>query len=103
MARYVSVKHVEVVAGFLLQVLSYHKLHVKDTDFVLMGIGKDILLKKVLNLLDVDQSRIFDAADYTPGDLWAHGSSVGAALRTLDHAAGEHVPLSSIERGEIHG
>jgi uncharacterized hydantoinase/oxoprolinase family protein len=103
MARYVSVKHVEVVAGFLLQVLSYHELNVKNTDFVLMGIGKDILLKKVLNLLDVDQSRIFDAADYTPGDLWAHGSSVGAALRTLDHAAGEHVPLSSIERGEIHG
>jgi uncharacterized hydantoinase/oxoprolinase family protein len=96
-ARYVSVKHVEVVAGFLLQVLSYHKMHVKDTDFVLMGIGKDILLKKVLNLLDVDQSRIFDAADYIPGDLWAHGSSVGAALRTLDHAAGEHVPLSAIE------
>ena len=96
-ARYVSVKHVEVVAGFLLQVLSYHKMHVKDTDFVLMGIGKDILLKKVLNLLDVDQSRIFDAADFIPGDLWAHGSSVGAALRTLDHAAGEQVPLSSIE------
>ncbi len=96
-ARYVSMKHREIVAGFLLQVVSYHKRDVTDTDFVLMGIGKDILLKKVLNLLDVDKSHIFDAADYIPGDLWAHGSSVGAALRALDQVTGESVVLSDIE------
>ncbi len=96
-ARYVSIKHREIVAGFLLQVMSYHKRDVTDTDFVLMGIGKDILLKKVLNLLDVDKSHIFDAADYIPGDLWAHGSSVGAALRALDQVTGENIALSDIE------
>lgn len=95
-ARYVSVKHVETVAGFLLQVLSFHKLKAEDTDFVLMGIGKDLLLKKVLTLLDVEKSQIFDVADYVPGDFWAHGSSLGAALRALDHATGENVPLSDI-------
>ncbi|MBU7045564.1 MAG: hypothetical protein HXS54_03930 [Theionarchaea archaeon] len=102
-ARYVSIKHREIVAGFLLQVLSFYKLHVKDTNYVLMGIGKDILLKKVLALLNVDESCIFDAADYIPGDLWAHGSSVGAALRTLDHVTGEFIPLSDIKGDEIHG
>jgi uncharacterized hydantoinase/oxoprolinase family protein len=95
-ARYVSVKHVETVAGFLLQVISFHNLDLKDTDFVLMGIGKDILLKKVLNVLDVPTCRIHDSADYVPGDLWAHGSSLGAALCTLDHYTKENVPLSAI-------
>ncbi|MGC1121331.1 MAG: hypothetical protein WBA22_09570, partial [Candidatus Methanofastidiosia archaeon] len=59
-------------------------------------IGKDLLLKKVLTLLDVEKSRIFDVADYVPGDFWAHGSSLGAALHTLDHVTGENIPLSDI-------
>ena len=100
-ARYISVKHMEIVAEFLIQVLSHHKLDIHDTDFVLMGIGKDILLKKVLRLLDVEESHIFDAADYVPGELWAHGSSVGAALRTLDHVRGENITLSEIKEGKI--
>ena len=102
-AQYISVKHVEIVAGFLIQVLSHHKLNIHNTDFVLMGIGKDILLKKVLRLLDVEESHIFDAADYVPGELWAHGSSIGAALRTLDHVRGENIALSEIEgESEYH-
>lgn len=101
-ARYVSTKHVGTVAGFLLQVLSFHNLDLKDTDFVLMGIGKDILLKKVLTLLDVPRSQVFDSEDHVPGDFWAHGSSVGAALRTLDYTTGECVPLSALKGGTAH-
>jgi uncharacterized hydantoinase/oxoprolinase family protein len=96
-SHYVSVKHREIVAESLLQVLSTYNLDAKDINYILMGIGKDILLKKVLDLVDVDRCCIFDAADYIPGDLWAHGSSVGAALRTLDHVTGDDIPLSDIK------
>ncbi len=79
-----------------LQVMSYHNLCLEDTNFVLTGIGKDILLKKVLTLLEVSESHTFDAAD-VPGSLWAHGSSLGAAFGTLDHCTGEHILLSDVK------
>ena len=98
-AHFVSIKHIEVVVESLLQVVSWHKMNLRDIDFILMGIGKDILLKKVLNLFDIPKSQIFDAADHVPGDLWAYGSALGAALRGLDHVTGENVPISSIKYG----
>lgn len=96
-SRFVSIKHMESVAESLLRVISGYNMSLQDTNFVLMGIGKDILLKKVLNLLEVPKSRVFDVADYVPSDSWTYGSALGVALHVLDHVTGEHVAISEIK------
>lgn len=104
-ARFVSVKHIEAIAESLLRVLSGHKLSLKDSNYVIMGLGKDIVLKRVLNLLEVPQSHIYDISNHIPGDSWTYGSSLGAALRVLDYSKGDNVPIplmKEVKKDEIN-
>lgn len=96
-ARFVSIKHIETIAESLLRVLSGHKLSVRGTNYVVMGLGKDILLKRVLGLLEVPKSHIYDVSDYIPGDSWMYGSSLGIALRMLDHVTGKTMALPAMK------
>jgi probable H4MPT-linked C1 transfer pathway protein len=96
-ARFVSLKHREVLAESLLQVLSGHRLPLEETDFVIMGLGKDILVRRMLGYLEIPESHIRDVQDYVQGDSWFYGSSLGVSLRILDYITKEKSEIMSIK------
>jgi uncharacterized hydantoinase/oxoprolinase family protein len=97
MAQYLFTKVVNRLRDSLFLLLSYHSFSIEETTFLIMGVGKDIVLNPALQTFGAKKEFILNIETFVPDPVWPFSSSLGIALHTMEFLDSIDINLSNIK------